>query len=67
MGNKKIADSIIIRVGGGIREVPRAPAEIVESLESAHREAGFQETEDVRPFGGEPGSDPRTSADKIMN
>ena len=50
MSKKKIAESIIIRVGGGIREIPREPVEIAESHESTHREPGFEKSEDVSPF-----------------
>ena len=39
MSDKKIAESIIIRVGGGIREVPREISEDVESLESVSLES----------------------------
>ena len=55
MSKKMIADSIIIRVGGGIREIPRQPAKDAEHLESAHREPGFEQKEDVHPLGVEPG------------
>ena len=67
MSKKRIADSIIIRVGGGIREVVREPVEIVENLESVHREPGFEQREDVRPFGGELDSDIKVSPGKIIN
>lgn len=53
MSKKKIAESIIIRVGGGIREIPREPDDIEESQESIHREPGFDKSEDVSPFGAE--------------
>ena len=67
MSKKRIADSIIIRVGGGIREVPRKPVENVENLKSAHREPGFDQTEDVHPFGVELGSNTIVNSDKIIN
>lgn len=67
MGKKKIADSIIIRVGGGIREVPREPIEIEESQESAHRQHGFAPAEDAHPFGVDLGANTKTGADKIIN
>ena len=67
MGKKKIADSIIIRVGGGIREVLREPAESAEILESVHRDPGFEQTEDLHPFGGELGPDTKNGSDKIIN
>ena len=67
MSKKKIADSIIIRVGGGIREVPRQSLKITESLESVLREPGFEQTEDVQPFGAEPGINTKNSSDEIIN
>ena len=67
MSKKKIADSIIIRVGGGIREVPRQPLEITEPLESIHLEPGFEQTEDVHPFGTESGTNKIIGTDKTIN
>jgi len=67
MSKKKIADSIIIRVGGGIREVQRKPVENAEILEAVHDEPGFDQTEDVHPFGGESGAVTKISSDKIIN
>ena len=63
MSKKKIADSIIIKVGGGIREVPREPAEIAESRESVRREPKLDQTEDVHPFGVELGSNASVGSD----
>jgi len=67
MGKEKIADSIIIRVGGGIREISREPVQIAERLESVHREPGFVEMEDAHPFGGELGTNKKRGSDKIIN
>jgi len=67
MSKKKIADSIIIRVGGGIREVPREPVEIAESLESVHLEPGFEQRENVHPVGGELAAKTNISSDKSIN
>jgi len=67
MSNKKIADSIIIRVGGGIREVPREPVDTAEGLESVHREHASEETENVRPFGAELGMNTKIGPDKTIN
>ncbi len=67
MSKKKIADSIIIRVGGGIREVPREPVETIEPLESINVESGFEQAEDVHPFGGELGLNTKIISDKIIN
>ena len=51
MSKKKIAESIIIRVGGGIREIPREPGEVAEYQDSVHLEPGFEQQEDTLPFG----------------
>jgi hypothetical protein len=51
MSKNKIADSIIIRVGGGIREVRREPVKVAANLESAHQEHGLEEKEDVQRLG----------------
>ena len=67
MSKKKIADSIIIRVGGGIREIPRESSEVAESLESVHRESGFEQKDDVHPLGVELGSNFKIGSDKIIN
>ena len=56
MSKKKVAESIIIRVGGGIREVPREPVEVLEGLESANLELGLEASEEPRSFGVELGS-----------
>jgi len=63
----KVADSIIIRVGGGIREIPRQPAEVAERLESLHPESGFEQNEDVHQLGTEPGSNTKIGSGKIIN
>ena len=67
MNKKKIADSIIIRVGGGIREIPRESLEIAESLKSMLREPGFEQKEDAHPFRSEPRIKTKNSLDKIIN
>lgn len=67
MSKKKIADSIIIRVGGGIREVPREPADILENQESWRQEPDFEPTEDVHPFGVDLGAKIKGSSSKIIN
>ena len=53
MSRKKIADSIIIRVGGGIREVSRQPVDIPKNPDAADQEAGFEQTEKIVPLGTE--------------
>ena len=67
MSEKKIADSIIIRVGGGIREVPRETGEDMENLEAVHLEPDVKQPEDVPPFGVEVDLDPETNTEKIIN
>lgn len=67
MSKNKIAESIIIRVGGGIREVPRESAEGAEGFESTNLEPGFESTEDVHPFGVEAGTNSKGGSGKIIN
>jgi hypothetical protein len=67
MGKQKIADSIIIRVGGGIREIPRQPVGIAESPGSVKREPGFEQTEDVHPFESKLEANTKISSDKIRS
>jgi len=67
MSKKKIADSIIIRVGGGIREVPREPVESAKSLDTVRREPLFEQQEDVHGLGPELGLNAKTNPDKIIN
>ena len=66
MSKKMIADSIIIRVGGGIREVPREPSEVVEFQDSVHQESGFEQQEDASPF-GDGGAKLKIGSNKIIN
>jgi len=67
MSKKKIADSIIIRVGGGIREVPREPGELVEFQDSAHLEPGIERQEDTSSFGIDGGAILKIGSNKIIN
>jgi hypothetical protein len=67
MSKKKIADSIIIRVGGGIREVPREPGEVAEYQDSVHQKPGFERQEDTPPFGIDGGANPKIGSNKIIN
>ena len=67
MSKKKIADSIIIRVGGGIREVPREPTDIAYYQESANREPGFEQKEDTQAVMIDGGTNIKFSAKKIIN
>ena len=67
MSKKKIAESIIIRVGGGIREILRESVETTESHESIPREASFEKTEDVRQFGAELEANTKAVSGKTIN
>ena len=64
MGKKKIADSIIIRVGGGIREVRREPLE-TEVSDFSLAEADLNQPQDNQRFGVEIGSSAGIGTDKI--
>lgn len=50
MSRKKIADSIIIRVGGGIREVSRQPVDMPNNPDAAAQEADFEQTKKIVPL-----------------
>jgi hypothetical protein len=67
MAKKKIADSIIIRVGGGIREVSREPVESKDSLEPIRQESDFEQTDDVHPFGNDIVTKMKAPLDEIVN
>ena len=67
MGKTKIAESIIIRVGGGIREIRREPLETPDVIESVHTEVDFEQSEDILPLGSEHGLTSTISKDKIIN
>lgn len=67
MSKKKIANSIIIRVGGGIREVPRQTNEVEEYQDSVHVEPGFEQQEDTSPFGIDGRANLKIGSNKIIN
>jgi len=67
MEKKKIAESIIIRVGGGIREISREPIETQDVMELTHIESDFKLSEDTLTFRSEPGSASTESKDKTIN
>ncbi len=67
MKKKKIAESIIIRVGGGIREIPRESVEITEKQEFISPESGFEKTEETRSFGAEPEANTKAVSGKTIN
>jgi len=62
MAKKKIAESIIIRVGGGIREIRREPI-----LDVVDTESDFEQSEDMPSFQSERGSTSTKSKDKTIN
>jgi hypothetical protein len=66
MGKNKIADSIIIRVGGGIREVRRKPL-ATEIADPSLGETDFEQADDTHPFGSEHASTAGIGPDKIIN
>lgn len=67
MSKKRIADSIIIRVGGGIREVPRRPVDRAESPDSVDQQSDFEQSEDMHPFGADQTIDKKIGSNKIIN
>jgi len=67
MNKKKIADSIIIRVGGGIREVPRKPLDVIENQAPESRESGMERTEDALPIGADMAANSQIISDKVIN
>ena len=67
MGKTKIAESIIIRVGGGIREIRREPIETPDVIESVHTESDPEHSEDMYSFRSEHGSTTTINKDKIIN
>lgn len=64
MSKKRIADSIIIKVGGGIREVRREPLE-TETPEVFLAETDPGQAEDMHPFGAENGPDTGIGPEKV--
>ena len=50
MKKNKIAESIIIRVGGGIREVYRKPVNTPDAGESSTQESSGEKPEDAQIF-----------------
>jgi hypothetical protein len=53
MVKNKIAESIIIRVGGGIREVSREPLERNDAIEPAPNESEVEQPEKSRIYNSE--------------
>jgi len=67
MEKKKIAESIIIRVGGGIRSIPREPLETQEAIESPLIESDFDQSEDMHSLRSGLESTLKKSRDEIIN
>lgn len=67
MKKNKIADSIIIRVGGGIREVHRETNEITDIVESVETETSLDTTENVHSFKPDASTVTSISKDKAIN
>lgn len=67
MKKKKIAESIIIRVGGGIREVRREPEKAPEVLEPIETDAQFEQPEDLHSFHSDLESSSKLDKNKIIN
>jgi len=67
MAKKKIAESIIIRVGGGIREIRREPLETQDVMSSADTESEFEQSEEMHSFRPEPGAISPNSKNKTIN
>ncbi|MBW2466446.1 MAG: hypothetical protein JRF02_04020 [Deltaproteobacteria bacterium] len=67
MEKKKIADSIIIRVGGGIREVYRKPVDIPEAIDSYNTESEGEKSEKITVLRSETGSVATNKKDEIIN
>ena len=67
MEKKKIAESIIIRVGGGIRSIPREPLETQEAIESPLIESDFDQSEGMHSLRSGLESTLKKSRDEIIN
>lgn len=62
-----IAESIIIRVGGGIREVRREPADVEDTLDIAETSAELEQQEDLQSFQPGLGSASKVDKTKVVN
>ena len=62
MAKKKIAESIIIRVGGGIREIRREPVS-----DGVDTRSDLEQAEDMHSFQSERGSKSTKGKDKSIN
>ena len=64
---KKIAESIIIRVGGGIRAVNREPVASQDALNATNADAVYEQTDDIHSLSSEIVSTAKDDSDKIIN
>ena len=67
MEKKKIAESIIIRVGGGIRSIPREPLKTQDAIESPLIGSDFDQSEDMPALRSGLESILKSSKEKITN
>ena len=68
MGEKKIADSRIIRVGCGIREVPREQPISRDVIEPSSKEPDVKQSDDANSFPSDYGPASKISKDgSIVN
>jgi hypothetical protein len=67
MKKKKIAESIIIRVGGGIREITRESFKSQDLMESPHSESDFEQPEEMHSFRSEIGTVSTNRKNKALN
>jgi len=67
MEKKKIAESIIIRVGGGIRSISRVPDLPQDAIESERHRAEFEQSEDIHSVGSELESTKKNGNSKVIN
>ena len=68
MAKKKIADSIIIRVGGGIREVQRKPADVTEISETSPADIEKEENKkSLQPLSTGPTTISKINHRKMVN
>ena len=67
MKKNKIAESIIIKVGGGIREIRREPEEIPDVIETTETDSDLEKHEDMHSFRSGPTTSSTMSKDEIIN
>ena len=67
MEKKKIAESIIIRVGGGIRSISREPLETQDVIESPLIESDFEQSEEMHSLRSGLESTSKKSREETIN